>query len=404
MNVTSETHVHDHCVIGAGIVGLAVARQLLLTRPGSSVVVLEKESAVAVHQTGRNSGVVHAGIYYKPGSAKSELCRRGVSLLRDFCEEHSITYDACGKLIVAVDRSEEAGLDQLHQRSREAGVPGVRRIGPAEVRDREPHLVSHAALLSPTTAIVDYRIVAAAMADEVTRLGGCVRFDAGVTQIEDLADVVSIQTPTAPVRARRLVICGGLHADRLAQMAGSEPDPQIVPFRGEYYRLRADRIGLVRGLIYPVPDPRYPFLGVHFTRMIDGGVTIGPNAVLALAKEGYRWRDINPAELARLAAYPGTWRLARTHWRTGVSEVSGSLSKRIYARHARRYIPELGVSDLVEGGSGVRAQAVDRRGRLLDDFAFSRSGRVLAVRNAPSPAATASLAIAERVVDQILAS
>jgi L-2-hydroxyglutarate oxidase len=403
MTGTIETGLHDYCVIGAGIVGLAVARQLLLTRAGSSLVVLDKEPAVAAHQTGHNSGVVHAGIYYKPGSAKSVLCRRGVGLLRDFCDEHHIAYDVCGKVIVAVDRSEEAALGRLHERAIEAGVPGVTRIGPDEVRDREPHVAAHAALLSPTTAIIDYRVVAAAIADDVSRLGGNVVCNAGVTDIDEQVDAVRIRTSRAAVRARKLVICAGLHSDRLARMAGSESDPRIVPFRGEYYRLRPDRIGLVRTLIYPVPDPRYPFLGVHFTKMIDGGVTVGPNAVLALATEGYRWRDINAADLGRLVAYPGTWRMARTHWRTGVSEVVGSLSKRIYAKHARRYVPELETSDLVEGGSGVRAQAIDRRGGLLDDFAFSRSGRVLSVRNAPSPAATASLAIAERVVAEILA-
>lgn len=397
-----ETELHDYCVIGAGIVGLAVARQLLLTRPGSSLVVLDKEPAVASHQTGHNSGVVHAGIYYKPGSAKSVLCRRGVGLLRDFCDEHDIPYDVCGKLIVAVDASEEAPLDRLHQRSIEAGVPGVRRIGPDEIRDLEPHVVAHTALWSPTTAIIDYRVVAAAMADDVSRLGGKVCLNAGVTKIDEGVDAVSIHTPQATVRARRLAICAGLHSDRLATMAGSASEPRIVPFRGEYYRLRSDRTDLVRSLIYPVPDPRYPFLGVHFTKMIDGGVTVGPNAVLALAQEGYRWRDIDATDLARMIAFPGTWRMARAHWRTGVREVVGSLSKRIFAKHARRYVPDLETADLVEGGSGVRAQAIDRHGGLLDDFVFSSSARVLSVRNAPSPAATASLAIAERVVDEIL--
>jgi L-2-hydroxyglutarate oxidase LhgO len=393
---------YDHCVIGAGIVGLAVARQLLLLRPGASVLVVDKESEVAAHQSGHNSGVIHAGIYYAPGSVKSTLCRRGVGLLEALCDEHAVPYDVCGKIIVAVDESEEPALERLHQRAEAAGVPGVRRIGPAELRDLEPHAAGRAALVSPTTAIVDYRAVGAAIAADIGRRGGHIVLDAAVTQLVDRDDRVTITTDKGTYHAGDVVICGGLHTDALAELAGAPADPRIVPFRGEYFRLRDDRTHLVRSLLYPVPDPRYPFLGVHFTKMIDGGVTVGPNAVLALAYEGYRWRDVHPRDLARLAAWPGTWRMARHHWRTGIDEVVGSISRRVFADRARRYVPELQNADLANGGSGVRAQAVDRRGNLLDDFAFSRSGRVLAVRNAPSPAATASLAIAERVVDELL--
>jgi L-2-hydroxyglutarate oxidase LhgO len=400
--VTTE-HTYDHCVIGAGIVGLAVARQLLLTRPGASVLVVDKEPAVATHQTGHNSGVIHAGIYYAPGSVKSTLCRRGVGLLEELCDEHGVAYDVCGKIIVAIDEAEEPALDRLHERAVAAGVPGVRRIGPAELRDLEPHAAGRAALVSPTTAIVDYRAVATALAADVTGRGGRIVLDAAVTGIAEGAGAVAVTTGKGTFRAGDAVICGGLQTDALAELAGSSADPRIVPFRGEYYRLRDDRTRLVRSLLYPVPDPRYPFLGVHFTKMIDGGVTVGPNAVLALAYEGYRWRDVRPRDLARLAAWPGTWRMARHHWRTGIDEVIGSVSRRVFADRARRYVPELETADLVTGGAGVRAQAVDRRGALLDDFAFSRSGRVLAVRNAPSPAATASLAIAERVVEELLA-
>jgi L-2-hydroxyglutarate oxidase len=391
----------DYCIVGAGIVGLAVARELLRTKPGCSLVVVDKEPAVAAHQTGHNSGVVHAGIYYKPGSAKSTLCRRGVGLLEAFCADHALPFDRCGKLIVAVDRSEEAALDRLLTRGVEAGVPGLERLGPAAVRDVEPNAVASAAVLSPTTAIVDYRLIANAMAEDVVGLGGEVVLSAAVQTLTDHTDVVSIATPQGEFRAQRVVLCGGLHSDRLATMAGCASDPRIVPFRGEYFRLRAERTDLVRGLVYPVPDPRYPFLGVHFTKMIDGGVTVGPNAVLALAREGYRWRDVNLLDVARLVTWGGTWRMARTHWRTGMDEILGSASKRVYARRARRYIPALETADLVTGGAGVRAQAVDNRGTLLDDFAFSRMGRVLAVRNAPSPAATASLAIAERIVQEL---
>jgi L-2-hydroxyglutarate oxidase len=391
----------DYCVVGAGIVGLAVARELLRTKPGCSLVVLDKEPVVAAHQTGHNSGVVHAGIYYKPGSVKSTLCRRGVGLLEEFCAEHALPFDRCGKLIVAVDRSEEPALDRLLERSIEAGVPGVERLGPAGVHDLEPNAAASAALLSPTTAIVDYGAIAKAIADDVAHLGGEVVLGAAVQSITDHTDVVAVATTQGAFRAQRVVLCGGLQSDHLAAMAGCSSEPRIVPFRGEYYRLRADRGDLVRGLIYPVPDPRYPFLGVHFTKMIDGGVTVGPNAVLALAREGYRWRDVSARDIARLVAWGGAWRMARAHWRTGVNEMLGSASKRVFARRARRYVPALDTADLVTGGSGVRAQAVDDAGTLLDDFAFSRTGRVLAVRNAPSPAATASLAIAEQIVQEL---
>jgi L-2-hydroxyglutarate oxidase len=393
--------VHDHCVVGAGIVGLAVARQLLLREPGASVVVVDKEPVVAAHQTGHNSGVIHAGIYYKPGSVKSVLCQRGVGLLEEFCDEHGVAYDVCGKLIVAVDPSEVPALERLQERSLEAGVPGITRVGPAEVRDIEPNAVACDALHSPTTAIVDFRAVAVAIADEITRLGGRIVLNAAVRRIEERGDVVTLDTERGQVRARRVVTCAGLQSDAVAEMAKAPASPRIVPFRGEYYHLRPDRTHLVRGLLYPVPDPRYPFLGVHFTKMIDGGVTVGPNAVLALAREGYRWRDISARDLARLAAWPGTWRMAKTHWRTGVNEVVGSVSKQVFLKRAQHYLPMLESADLGATGSGVRAQAVDRSGALLDDFAFSSSGRVLSVRNAPSPAATASIAIAERVVDEL---
>jgi (S)-2-hydroxyglutarate dehydrogenase len=391
----------DYCVVGAGIVGLAVARELLLTQPGCSLVVLDKEAVIAAHQTGHNSGVVHAGLYYRPGSVKSVLCRRGVGLLREFCREHGLAYDECGKLVVAREPAELPALDRLRGRAAAAGVPGVRIVGPAEVADLEPHCRAHAALLSPTTAIVDFRAVAERIAADVLTLGGSIRLDSEVRSVDDHGDVVAVATRSGAVAAGRLVICGGLQADRLSRLAGGPRDPQVVPFRGEYYHLRAERADLVNGLIYPVPDPRYPFLGTHFTKLAGGGVSVGPNAVLALALEGYRRRDVSVADLRLLATWPGTWRMAGRHWRTGLSELAGSGSKAVFARRARSYVPALRTADLVRPGSGVRAQAVDRRGALVDDFVFARHGRVLAVRNAPSPAATASLAIAERVVREL---
>ncbi|WAX58446.1 L-2-hydroxyglutarate oxidase [Jatrophihabitans cynanchi] len=394
--------VADYCIIGAGIVGLAVARELLLTRPGYSVVVLDKESTVGAHQTGHNSGVVHAGLYYKPGSAKSQLCRRGVGLLREFCAEHGLAYDECGKLVVARDLHEMPALERLFERATDAGVPGVRIIGPAAVRAREPHCRAYAALLSPSTAIVDFGAITRAIAQDVLRLGGEIRLGCQVQAIGDRGDRVEVGTTGGPVMARRLVICAGLQTDRVSRMAGGSRGPQIVPFRGEYYHLRRDRAVLVNGLIYPVPDPRYPFLGTHFTKLIGGaGVSVGPNAVLALAREGYRRRDVRLADVAELAGWSGTWRMARSHWRTGIYELAGSLLKSLFARRARSYIPELRTRDLVRPGAGVRAQAVSDSGALVDDFVIERHGRVLSVRNAPSPAATASFAIAQFIVQRL---
>ena len=375
-------------VVGGGIVGLAVAHQLLLDRPGAAVTVLEKEPRLAAHQSGRNSGVVHAGIYYAPGSVKAALCRRGVALLRDFCTEHAIPIDPCGKLVVARDEAEADRLPALLERARAVSAPGLEILGPDGIRDHEPHAVGRAALWSPSTAIVDFGAVAAALAADVTARGGVVRTGVPVTS-------------TAQLDADEVVVCAGLHTDRVSKLAGGPDDPRIVPFRGEYLRLRPERAHLVRGLVYPLPDPRYPFLGVHFTRRVSGDVDVGPNAVLALSREGYRWRDLSPRDLTELAAYPGTWRLAAAHWRTGAHEVRGSLSRRTFARRAAAYVPALEAADLIRAPAGVRAQAVDRQGHLVDDFVLVRHGHVLSVRNAPSPAATSSLAIAERIVTEL---
>ncbi|SCF07612.1 L-2-hydroxyglutarate oxidase LhgO [Micromonospora viridifaciens] len=395
----------SHVVVGAGIVGLAVARELLLRRPGSSVVVLDKERQVGLHQTGHNSGVVHAGVYYQPGSLKATLCRRGVALLREYTAEHDIAYQELGKVIVARNTTEQARLADLLARARANGVPDVQLLGPDGLRDREPHARGVAALLSPHTAVVDFGEVARSLAADVARLGGEVRLGAAVTGIARRGEQVLLATANGQhVVAEQVILCAGLHVDRLAALAGGDPSPRILPFRGEYYRLRPERSSLVRGLIYPVPDPRYPFLGVHLTRRVDGTVDVGPNAVLALAREGYRRRDVRLGDLLATLGYPGFPRLAARHWRTGARELLGSLLKGRFVAAARHYVPELTAADLVRAPAGVRAQAVDRRGDLVDDFRIEIMGRVVAVRNAPSPAATSSLAIAEHVVERALAA
>ncbi|MEU8262632.1 L-2-hydroxyglutarate oxidase [Micromonospora sp. NPDC048999] len=393
-----------HVVVGAGIVGLAVARELLIRRPGSSVVVLEKEHQVGLHQTGHNSGVVHAGVYYQPGSLKATLCRRGVALLREYTAEHDIAYQELGKVIVARDATEKARLVDLFARAQANGVPGVRLLGPDGLREREPHARGRAALLSPHTAVVDFGQVARSLAADVARLGGEVRLDTAVTGFTRRGEQVVLATTGQSVVAEQVILCAGLHVDRLAALAGGDSAPRILPFRGEYYRLRPERSSLVRGLIYPVPDPRYPFLGVHLTRRVDGTVDVGPNAVLALAREGYRRRDVRLGDLLPTLGYPGFARLAARHWRTGVQEMLGSVLKGRFVAAARHYVPELTAADLVRAPAGVRAQAVDRRGDLVDDFRIEIMGRIVAVRNAPSPAATSSLAIAEHVVERALSA
>jgi L-2-hydroxyglutarate oxidase LhgO len=364
------------------------------------VEVFEKEAALAAHQTGHNSGVVHAGIYYKPGSLKAELCTRGRLLLREFCRERGLPYDECGKLVVAVDESELGRLDALEQTASANGVPGLTRVDRSGIADVEPHATGLAALHSPMTAITDYVAVARAFADDIEAAGGTVHLSTPVRAIERRGDGIDVATPTGAHRVRQLVICAGLHADRVSRPVDGEAGPRIIPFRGEYMTVNADKRDLVRGLIYPVPDPRYPFLGVHFTKRVSGEVEVGPNAVLALRREGYRWRDVGPRDVGEIVAWPGFWRMARQHWRTGVTEVRGSLSVRAYMRAASRYVPDIGADDVVRAGAGVRAQAVDRDGSLVDDFRINESDGIVSIRNAPSPAATSSLAIAEYVLDR----
>lgn len=388
-------------VIGGGIVGLAVARELTRRRAGQEVVVLEKEGRLAAHQSAHNSGVVHAGIYYRPGSLKAELCTRGRDLLRDYCAEHRLPYDPVGKLVVAVRADEIARLDRLERTARDNRVPGLRSLDGTGLREIEPHAAGLRALHSPVTAITDFAAVARSFAAELASAGGSVRLRTEVTGMRHAPTGVDLATSAGPLRATEVVVCAGLQADRMGVLAGGPPAPRIVPFRGEYLRVTPAKQDVVRGLIYPVPDPRYPFLGVHFTRLVDGSLEVGPNAVLATAREGYRRRDVTARDLRDIATWPGTWELARKHWRTGINELAGSLWVRAYLRAARAYVPEIGPADVHRGRVGVRAQAVDRDGSLVDDFRIDVEDRVTVVRNAPSPAATSSLAIAEWIVDRL---
>jgi len=386
-------------VVGAGLVGLALARQL--AQSGHDVTVFEKEGEVAVHQSGHNSGVVHAGLYYLPGSLKATLCRRGVGLLRTFCAEHQLEYREIGKTVVARNTLEVERLRELHERANRNAVPGLRWLDPDGLREIEPNVRGAAALHSPMTAIVDYRAVARAMADDVARAGGAVRFNAAVSGLARSGTAATVRAGAQTARFAKVILCAGLQSDLLARLAGDARGPVIIPFRGEYYRLAPERAGLVRGLVYPVPDPAYPFLGVHLTPRVDGTVDIGPNAVLATAREGYRRRDVDLRELAEIVRWPGSRRLFRNHWRAGVRELRGSLSTRAFIAAARAYVPDLTVRDVRPAPAGVRAQAVDRDGSLVDDFRISRLGPVIAVRNAPSPGATSSLAIAQYIVERL---
>lgn len=390
-------------VVGAGILGLAVARRLGQVVPDSTVTVLEKESAPAAHQTGHNSGVAHAGLYYEPGSLKAILCRRGIVMLKAFCEEHSIPYEECGKLVVARNGIELARLDEIERRARANGVPGLRRLGHSELARVEPNVRGAGGLYSPSTAILDFGAVARAIAAEVAGAGGALRLGFAVSSIRRQRGEIRIGARSGEeLSFDRLVLCAGLQSDRLAELAGDDRGPVIIPFRGEYRRIVPGRTDLVRGLIYPVPDPAYPFLGVHFTRRIDGSVDIGPNAVLAFAREGYSKRDVSAADLWDVITSVGFRRLARKHWRTGAREMLGSLSARAFIAQARTFVPDLSASDVTSAPAGVRAQAIDEDGTLVDDFRITIADRIAMLRNAPSPAATSSLAIAEYVTEQVM--
>ena len=400
MGASDSTPRCDLAVVGAGILGLAVARELLLRDPDLGVRVLEREDRVGVHQTGHNSGVVHAGIYYAPGSLKARLCVEGARELYEFCERHAVPVERCGKVIVAVTADELPGLDALEWRGRQNGVPGLRRVDPDGLRELEPHAEGVAALHSPATGIVDFPAVARALARDLEDRGGRLQLGTEVTGVDSRASEVVLRTTGGDVAARHAVFCAGAWSDRLAVAAGAPADPRIVPFRGAYLRLRPERRDLVRSLIYPVPDPSLPFLGVHLTRHIDGDVLVGPTALVVGARDAYRLRRISPRDVATTLAWPGTWRMGRRWWRTGLLEIAYAASRRAFVRAARRYVPDLEPGDVLPGPSGVRAQALSRDGALVDDFVISQTGRAMHVRNAPSPAATSSLAIARLIADR----
>ena len=389
----------DVAIIGGGILGLAAALELTGRYPGLGLVVLEKERRIAAHQSGHNSGVIHSGIYYRPGSAKAALAVRGARALTAFCAEHGIPYERCGKVVVATAPSELPRLEELERRGRANGVPGLRLIGPEELRALEPLAAGIRALHVPGTGIVDFGRVAAKYREIVEARGGRVRTGAAVSQIVAGSDGLTLRTPAGLLRARYAINCGGLFADRLSALAGAPPSLRIVPFRGEYYELRPERRSLVRNLIYPVPDPALPFLGVHFTRRIDGSVEAGPNAVLALKREGYRWRDVSAPDAWDTLSYPGFWRLAGRYWRTGLAEIGRSASKRAFVQALQRLLPEVEERDLVRAGAGVRAQALDPSGALVDDFRIVEGERMIHVLNAPSPGATASICIGQVIAD-----
>jgi (S)-2-hydroxyglutarate dehydrogenase len=391
----------DLAVIGAGIVGLAVARELALRHPDAAVAVLEREGQIAAHQTGHSSGVIHAGIYYRPGSLKAELCVAGAQALYGYCERRGIRAERRGKVVVATELGELAGLDELERRGKANGVPGLRRIGVDELREIEPHARGVAALHSPATGVVEFAAVARALAADLFEAGGSVATGCGVQGTSVAAGSITIRHARGRTRARAAVACAGAWADRLAVAAGAPPDPRIVPFRGAYLRLRPERRELVRGSIYPVPDPELPFLGMHITRDLHGEVHLGPSALMVGARDAYRLGRLQARDLAQTLSWPGTWRLLRRHWRTGGAELRRGLSRGAFVAELRRYLPELRASDVLPGHAGVRGQALGRDGALIDDFVVSRTERALHVRNAPSPAATSALALAAHIADML---
>ena len=389
---------YDVAIIGGGILGLATARALLERFPSLSLVLCEKEAELATHQTGHNSGVIHSGIYYKPGSYKAKLCVEGAKLAVEFCDANGIKYDRCGKVIIATSQEELPRLRTLYERGMANGVPGVTMIDAERVREIEPHVRALAGIHSPNTAIVDWGEVAAAIGRDLAARGVTIERNFPVSAITRVrGGGVAVSTTQHSITARRIVNCAGLYSDVVARLAGAEPEVQIVPFRGEYYMLRPESEHLVHGLIYPVPDPEFPFLGVHFTRTIHGEVEAGPNAVLAFAREGYGWGRARPSELLGTLRYRGFWSMARKYWRTGAYEVYRSLSKAAFVKALQKLVPELKPEDVKPGGSGVRAQAVRRDGTLVDDFSIVTSPDAIHVLNAPSPAATASLAIGRHI-------
>ncbi|MFZ0991227.1 MAG: L-2-hydroxyglutarate oxidase [Candidatus Sulfotelmatobacter sp.] len=390
---------HEVIIVGGGIVGLSVALEITQRFPRLRTLVLEKEDRVARHQSGHNSGVIHSGVYYKPGSLKAKLCVAGAAAMIEFCREHGVPHSICGKVIVATSQEELQSLEELRRRGEANGVAGVRIIGSVELRDLEPNASGLQALVVPSTGVTDYIAVCNKYAELIAERGGSILTSAEVLSIKRGASEIVVETRRGAFSTTHLINCAGLFSDRISRMAGDEPEVTIAPFRGEYYDLIPERSSLVRALIYPVPDPRFPFLGVHFTRRISGRVDAGPNAVLAFRREGYRRTDFKLEDLASSLAFPGFWRMAAKHWRSGLDEVHRSFSKPAFVRALQRLVPAVRDEDLIPGGSGVRAQALKRDGTLVDDFQFVQSGKVLHVLNVPSPAATVSLLIGRAVVD-----
>ena len=392
----------DLLIIGGGIIGLSSALEATRRFPQRTVLVLEKEDRIAAHQTGHNSGVIHSGIYYKPGSLKAKTCVEGAAAMVAFCREQGLPYEICGKVVVATREEELPALDELRRRGTANGVPNLTMIGTERLREIEPQSAGIRALHVPGTGITDFVAVAEKYAEIVAARGGEVRTGTKVLKLARRGGEWMVETTKGEVAARSLINCAGLHSDRIAQAAGAQPDSMIVPFRGEYYEIVPERHGLVKGLIYPVPDPQFPFLGVHFTRRIQGGVEAGPNAVLAFQREGYRRTDCSVADTIATLAFPGFWRMAAKYWRSGVGELYRSLSKRAFVRALQQLVPEIRESDLRPGGAGVRAQALDRSGKLLDDFHIVRAEGVIHVLNVPSPAATASLVIGRKIAELLV--
>lgn len=392
---------YDYCIIGGGIVGLATAMALLQQRPGASLLVLEKEASLGRHQTGHNSGVIHAGIYYAPGSLKADLCKRGAQATKDFCREHGIAFEVCGKLLVASNDLEMQRMQALYERSQQNGLK-VERLDAAELRQREPNIVGKGALFLDATGIVDYKQVCNAMAKVIRQAGGELHLSTPVRAIQEHAEHVSISSDGNTWLARQLVACAGLQSDRLARLAGVKIEHQIIPFRGEYYRLPASKNQIVNHLIYPIPDPELPFLGVHLTRMIDGSVTVGPNAVLGFGRENYQKFSVNWRDVAEYARFPGFWKTIWNNLGSGTAEMKNSLFKRGYLEQCRKYCPSLQVEDLLPYEAGIRAQAVMRDGTLVHDFLFAETPRMVHVCNAPSPAATSAIPIGQMIAEKIL--
>ena len=390
----------DVAIIGAGIVGLAVGKEVLRRYPDCRLLVLEKEDAVASHQTGHNSGVIHSGIYYKPGSLKARLCVSGAEAMLEFVKSHGIPYDQCGKVIIATGQEEIPRLEEIHRRGKENGVPGLRWLPDSSaIRELEPHAAGIRGIHVPSTGITDFKMVAEQYARLITKAGGTIRCKARVLALRAMQDETVISTQAGEFRVKYLVNCAGLHSDRIAHLAGEKLDVMVVPFRGEYYELLPDKHHLVRGLIYPVPDPRFPFLGVHFTRRVHGGVEAGPNAVLAMKREGYTKTSFSARDSFGNATFGGFWRMAWRYWDKGMGEMYRSWNKAAFTDALQKMLPEVQSKDLRHGGAGVRAQAIDRAGKLVDDFKFSVNDRAMHVINVPSPAATASLKVAEELVN-----